>query len=151
MMKYLKQLSAGIALLLLIIPSAAQAQSRFKKGTIGALEDAFSTAFALNRLGGLDAKLPDHGKVRVVVEYSVLDPEIKVFKTFSALGQWLKSRETEDGFPRTVTMPLVGCKRGLCTYDFNGGILHNHLYLKKLSYGYRNGRPYLKTIFLLNG
>jgi hypothetical protein len=151
MMKYIKQLSAGIALLLFLIPSSAEAQSRLKKGTIGELEDAFSTAFALNRLSGLDAKHPNRGKVRVVVEYSAIDPEIKVFRTFGALGRWLKSRETEDGFPRTVTMPLEGCRRGSCTYDFNGGILHNHLYLKKLSYGYRNGRPYLKTIFLVNG
>jgi hypothetical protein len=97
--------------------------------------------------------------VRIVIENSgadiAVDPnseyERKVFKTFGEFGRWLKSQETEDGLPFRVTMPLVGCKRGLCTYNFDGGIDHNLLYLQKISYGYRNRRPYIKTIFLLAG
>jgi hypothetical protein len=158
-MKHFRQLSVAAALILLIIPLQAQAQSRSKKETIGKLEDALSTAFFLDTLGELDAKRPYLGKVRVVIEHSgadlAADPngefERKAFKTLGEFGRWLKSQESEDGLPFRVTMPLLGCKRGVCTYDFNGGILHNHLYLQKISYGYRKGRPYIKTIFLLNG
>jgi hypothetical protein len=167
-MKHIKQLSIVIALILFIVPLSVQAQSSSKKATIEKLEDAVSTAFGLDTLAALDAKHPNPAKVRVVIENSgadiAVDPnseyERKVFKTFGGIGQWLRSREidsapSEDGLtiklPMRLVMPLVGCKRGLCTYDFDGGIDHNHLYLQKISYGYRNRRPYIKTIFLLAG
>jgi hypothetical protein len=158
-MQPVKQLSVAVALILCIIPLSAQAQSRSKREAIGKLEDELSTAFFLGDFRKLDAKRPYMGKVRVVVEHSgadlVEDPngefERKAFKTLGQFGRWLKSRENEDGLPRRVTMPLEGCRSGLCTYDFNGGILHNHLYLQKISYGYLHGRPYIKTIFLING
>jgi hypothetical protein len=150
-MKHIKQLAASLALILFIISPAAQAQSRSKIKTIEQLEDAFSIAF-MNNLTELDAKYPNHETFRVIIEYSsALDPDIRVFRTFGALGRWLKSRETEDGFPWRLSTQLVGCKRGVCTFEFEGNLQHNRLYIQKLSYGYRNGRPYLKTIFLLAG
>jgi hypothetical protein len=45
----------------------------------------------------------------------------------------------------------VKCAKGVCTYNFDGGILHNNLYLKKITYGMRGGCPYLKSIYLLDG
>ncbi|HEX8709446.1 MAG TPA: hypothetical protein VF723_14470 [Pyrinomonadaceae bacterium] len=158
-MKHIKRLSVIAALILFVIPLSAQAQSRSHKETIEQLEDAFSTAFGLDTLKTLDAKGSNPGKLRVVVEHPgadlAVDPkgeyERKVFETFGQLGLWLKSRENEGGLPLRVSMPLVACKRGLCTYNFDGGILHNHLYLQKISYGYRKRRPYIKTIFLLAG
>jgi hypothetical protein len=53
--------------------------------------------------------------------------------------------------PGRESRPLVRCAKGVCTYNFDGGILHNHLYLKKISYGTRSGCPYIKTIYLLDG
>ena len=159
-MKHIKQLSVIIGLILFIIPLSARAQSRFKKVTIEKLEDVFSTAFGLDTLETLDAKYPHHGRMKVVIEYTSIEPEIKVFKTFGGVGRCLRSMETDSmptetglniKLPMRLVMPLVGCKRGLCTYDFNGGILHNRLYIKKISYAYRNKRPYIKTIFLLAG
>jgi hypothetical protein len=154
-MKQIKQLAIAIALILSIISLPAQAQSS-KKESIEKLEDAFSIAYTSDNLGTLDAKRPSWGNVRIVIEYPLAeDPrdryERRVFKTFGKIGRWLKSKEREDGTPFRVSMPLAGCKRGLCTYDFNGGIDHNHLYIDKISYGYRNGHPYIKTIFLLAG
>jgi len=155
-MKHIKQLFVIIALILFIIPLSAQAQSRSKKVTIEKLEDAFSTDFGIDLLGELDAKHSNPGRIKVVIENSGADIAVamyerKVFKTFGQFGRWLKSQESKDGLPFRVVMPLVGCKRGICTYNFDGGIDHNHLYLQKISYGYRNRRPYIKTIFLLNG
>jgi hypothetical protein len=153
-MKQIRQLAIAIALILSIISLPAQAQSS-KKESIEKLEDMFSIAYTSDDLGTLDVKRPYWGKVRIVIEYPLADPkdryESKVFKTFGKFGRWLKSREREDGTPFRETRPLVGCKRGLCTYDFNGGIDHNHLYLDKISSAYRNGHPYIKTIFLLAG
>ena len=150
-MKHIKQLAASLALILFIISPSAQAQSRSIIKTIRQLEDAFSKAF-MNNLKELDAKYPNHGKFRVIIEYSSpLEPDIRAFRTFGALGRWLKSRETEGGFPWRIDTRLVGCKRGVCTYEFESNLEHNRLYIQKLSYGYRNGRPYLTTIFLLAG
>jgi hypothetical protein len=33
----------------------------------------------------------------------------------------------------------------------DGGINHNNLYLKRITYGVSNGCPYLKTIYILDG
>lgn len=161
-MKYTKQLSVFLALILSVTPLSAQTQSPTKRLTIEKLVDEFEVAYVADNLETLDAKRPNPVKIRVEIEYQTIDREIKVFKTFGELGRWLRSRETDtegmpveagttSKLPMRVTMLPVGCRRGLCTYDFNGGILHNHLYIQKISYGYRKGRPYLKTIFLLSG
>ena len=161
-MKYIKQLSVILALTLSVTPLSAQTQSPTKRLTIENLVDEFEIAYVADTLETLDAKRPNPVKIRVEIEYQTIPTEIKVFKTFRGVGHWLRGRETDtEGMPvkagtttklpLRVTMPLVSCKRGLCTYDFNGGILHNHLYIQKISYGYRKGRPYLKTIFLLSG
>ena len=160
-MKHIKRLSVIVTLILLIIPLPAQAQPPSKRLTIEKLVDAFEIAFGMDNLGMLDAKVPNPVKMRVEIEYQTIGPEIKVFRTFGEIGRWLRSRQTDgaakvDGqtvkFPITVVLPRVGCKRGLCTYDFfDGAMRHNHLFIKKISYGYRKGRPYLKTIYLLSG
>ena len=113
-------------------------------------------AYTAKTLGGLDAEYPHAGKVRIVIENSLADDRAKdrfVSRAFTTLARaegWLKSRERDDG-PARETMPLKRCRQGLCTFDFDGGILHNHLYLKKIAYGLRSGKPYIKTIYLLDG
>lgn len=120
---------------------------------IKAVDEAYST----NKLGRLDARRPYLGKVRIVIEHSLAGDgekgqyEIRTFRTLAQAERWLKSREREDGTPFRQTRPLIECEGGVCEFDFNGGILHNQLYLKKVSYGYRRGRPYIKTIYLLDG
>ena len=154
-MRHIKQLPITIALILSIFSLSAQAQHSSRIATIKKLQDAFSIAYTSDTLGTLDTKRQYRGKVRIVIEYPEADPKAiylsKVFKTFGGVGRWLKSREREDGTPFRVTRPLIGCKRGHCTYDFDWGIDHNHLYIDKISYGYKNGRPYIKTVFLLAG
>lgn len=72
------------------------------------------------------------------------------FASLARAEAWLKSREHED-LPARSVKPFQKCAKGVCTFDFNGGILHNNLYLKKITYGVRNGCPYIKTIYLLDG
>jgi hypothetical protein len=117
-----------------------------------ALDDAYNTG----TMGRLDARRPYLGKVRVVIEHSLGDGgkgsfERRQFSTLAQAERWLKRRERQDGTPFRETRPLEECSSGMCTYDFNGGILHNHLYLQKVSYGFVKGRPYIKTIYLLDG
>ena len=151
-MRRIKQLAAGLALALCITSPPAQAQTRSRLRTIGQLEKAFSDAFGTDRLSELDSRYPNHGKFRVVIEYSTWpEPDARVFKTFGALGRWLKSRETEGGFPWRMDTTLVGCRKGVCNYELNENLAHNRLYLQKLSYVYRKGRPHLRTVFLLAG
>ena len=125
--------------------------------TIKQLENSLAVAFMEKTLSGLDAIRPFLGKVRIVIEHSLAGDndsarfEIKDFKSLRQAEQWLKSRERDDGTPVREARPLLRCKGGLCLYNFEGGILHNHLYLQKFSYGLSRGRPYIKTIYLLDG
>jgi len=132
-MKHIKQLPITIALVLTIFSISVQAQSSSGITTIEKLQRAFSIAYTSDNLGTLDTKRQYRGKVRIVIEYPDADLKdlSKVFKTFERVGRWLKSMERQDGIPFRVTRPLIGCKRGRCTYDFDGGIDHNHLWLQK--------------------
>lgn len=128
----------------------------YSSSPIEQLMEALDKAYTDKALGRLDARRPYLGRVRVVIENSLLgddDPkqiERRQFRTLAQAERWLKSRE-QDGLPRRETRPLLECTGGSCEYDFNGGILHNHLYLQSVSFGYRRGRPYIKTIYLLDG
>lgn len=148
----MRRLVSAVALLaLLITPLSAPAQTAAKKETVEELVKALSEAFTSKSLGGLAAERPRQGRVSIVVEHSISGRrEVRSFKSLEAGERWLKGREREDG-PARQAMPLKGCRRGLCTYDFDGGILHNNLYLQKVAYGYRRGLPYVKTVYLLDG
>lgn len=49
--------------------------------------------------------------------------------------------------PGRNTKPFVQCAKGVCTYNFDGGIVHNTLYLKKsptaLAVGVLTSRQYI--------
>jgi hypothetical protein len=133
-----------------------QAESPCKKQTIEVLVKAVAEAHEAKTLGSLDAQKPYVGKLRIVIENSLAGDNAKdrfTIKWFTSLARaetWLKSREHEE-LPARETKPLVRCTKGICTYNFDGGILHNHLYLKKITYGFRSGCPYIRTIYLLDG
>lgn len=151
----MKKLATTVALLALIIPLPVHAQTPSKRETIEQVVKELSDAYMTKTLRKLDAERPYLRKVKIVIENSLEEGknqfEIKEFTTLAEGDKWLIRREEEDGTPFRELRPLLGCKRGLCTYDFDGGISHNHLYLQNISYGYRNGRPYIKTIYLLDG
>ncbi len=146
-------IAAGITLL---FASNTVAKSPPEPNTVEQLAIELADAYVTRNLGRLDRKYPIQGKVRIEIEDSLRGDDtkgkssIKGFRSLAQGEQWLRSRSTND-FPIRQSKPLIGCKRGSCTYDFSEGILHNQLYLKKISYGYTNGRFYLKTIYLLDG
>jgi hypothetical protein len=149
-----KTLVTAVAVILFSLSLPVQAESPCKKRTIEDLVKAVAQTYQAKTLGSLDEKKPYVGKVRIVIEHSLDEDhrfEIKWFRSLAQVETWLKSREREEELPNRQTRPLVRCTKGVCTYDFDGGILHNHLYLKKITYGSRGGCPYIRTIYLLDG
>ena len=136
---------------------AGSSGSASSNSTIEQLAETLDDAFMAHALGRLDAKRPYFGRVKIVIEHSLAADtakdrfEIKQVRTLEQGERWLKSREREDGTPFRETRSLEQCRKSLCTYNLDGGISHNHLYLKKIIYSYRNRRPYIKTIYLLDG
>ena len=103
-------------------------------------------------LGRLDGKKLMNGRLKVVVEDSLSgDLETHNFSSFRSMERWLKKNQRDDGTPRRATGDIGSCTRSRCIVDYNYGILHNHLYLKRIEFGYRNGRRYVKGIRLLDG
>jgi hypothetical protein len=143
----------AMALLALLISLPADTRAAPKKQTIEQLVKQLSEAYLAKSLGRLDAKRPYQGNVKIIIEHSLSedDYDIKRVKTLKQAEQWLRRREDEDGTPLREVRRLLGCKKGVCRYDLDGGISHNHLYFKKITYAYRNGALYLKTIHLLDG
>jgi hypothetical protein len=131
--------------------------SIYSNSPIERLMKALDEAYSLSRLASLDARRPYLGRVRVVIEHSLAADgakdqyESRTFRTLAQAERWLKRRETSEGLPARETRPLSECGSGSCEFDLNGGILHNHLYLTKVTYVMRRGRPYIKTIYLLDG
>jgi hypothetical protein len=132
------------------------AQSPCKKQTVENLVKVVAEAFEAKTLANLDAQRPYVGRVRIVIEHSLADDDdkdrfvIKQFTSMARLERWLKSRET-DGMPGRNIRTEVRCAKGVCNYNSEGGINHNNLYLTKITYGFRSGCPYIKTIYLLDG
>lgn len=150
----MRKLAIAVALILLVSSLPVHSKSPCKKQTIEDLVKAVGEAYSAKDLGRLDADHPYLRKVRIVIRHSLGEGddeyEVKQWRSFKQGEQWLRSRGTED-FPGRDVRPLLQCKRGVCTYDFDGGIVHRVLYLKKITYGYSNGCPYIKTIYLLDG
>lgn len=163
MKELIKALAVSFGLCVLFGANIAQAQNQTPAwpGSIEALVDKVEIGFGNRQLADLDGQHLFRGRIRFVIEHSLVedtDPghfEIRTFRTFAAAQRWLQSRETpnEDYPPVPIPSlrPLQQCRKGVCTYDFDGGIDHNHLYLKRIYYGFKNRRPYLKTIYLLDG
>jgi hypothetical protein len=130
-------------------------QSPSPDQAIRELAAAVEKAYEAKSLGTLDAKPSTLGTVSVVIEHSLAEGkgqfEVRRFKNLAAVDQWLKGREREDGSPFRQTRPLRECNRGRCSYDFDGGVLHNQLYLHDIYYSIRRGRPYITKIHLLDG
>ncbi len=125
----------------------------YANSSLEQLMKAIDEAYSTGRLASLDARRLYRGRVRIEISHSLgedSDNEARTFRTLAQADRCLKRRE-RGGLPVRETRPLYGCSEGSCEFDFNGGILHNHLYLSSVSYGWWRGRPYIKTIYLMDG
>jgi len=151
-----KTLVIAVAVIHFSLSLPVYAQTPCKKQPVEDLVKAVAEGYETKTMRRLDAQKPYAGRVRIVVEHSLAEDNAKdrfVVGSFSSLARaerWLKSRE-HDEMPGRDTKPLARCAKGVCTYNFDGGIVHNTLYLKKITYGTRGGCAYIKTIYLLDG
>jgi hypothetical protein len=133
---------------------AAQSRAHLSRQTqtIQELATAAATAWGEGNLGSLDGRRPYVGSVRVIVEGQAGEPPMisrKTFRTLAQVDRWFKSRERADG-PGRNPGQLEQCSKGVCTFT-QEGMLHNNLYLKKITYGMRKGKPYIKAIYIDDG
>jgi len=135
--------------LILVSAMTVAAQTRSSKNQIARLAQKIAETDDLGRLDRLGLI---RGSVRIVIQHSIAEPEfeIKRFRSFKAAERWLDSREI-DGFPMRMSMSFKGCGKSVCTFESEGGILHNRLYTKKVIFGYRKNRPYVKAVQFLDG
>jgi len=120
------------------------------------LAKAVAERFPARTLAGLDKDRAVRGRIKIVIEHSLADDddpqrfEVRRFSSLAQVEKWLKSREI-DGLPGRHSRDFLNCARGVCRINMDGGINHNNLYLKRITYGVSNGCPYLKTIYILDG
>lgn len=118
--------------------------------TIERLAHALSEAFTAKQLGRIDRMRAFLGTISVRIEHSISGKiEIKSFATFEEIEKWLKKRETGEG-PQRNSGNLQKCGKGVCVYQ-ETGLLHNNLYLQKITYGLTAGQPAIKTIYIVDG
>ena len=149
---------ASIGLILICVAWSSvfgQSQSPHKPAE---LAQTVSDAYKEKKLADLDKKHLAAGTITVVIEHSLIEGKngnglmkVRRFKNFAAIDKWLNSQQREDGSPFRQTKPLLKCGKGSCAYDFDGGILHNQLYLHDLYFSSRNGRLYITKLHLLDG
>lgn len=134
-------------LFLLLCAIAVHSQSYSPKAIAAKVSSAYPTGVAK-----LDRERLIRGRLTVMVENS-LSERVKTyrFSSFSEMERWLKRTQRPDGTPIRESRDLLRCTNARCTFNFDGGILHNHLYLQQITFGSRNGRRYVKVIRLLDG
>jgi hypothetical protein len=152
----MKFLIPAVALFVVSLSSSMRAESPSQKSSMEQLAKAVAIAYENQNLGILDAQQSYVDKIEITIKHSLGGdgdrPNSKTFSRWAAGEQWLKSKAREAAGSYRAVKPLVGCQKGLCTFNFKDGILHNHLYLKEIRYGVAKGdRPYLKSILLLDG
>lgn len=119
-----------------------------ENGTVDDLARRFAEAFTGRSLVAFDAAKPYRGRVTMVVEHSITGrTDMRGFTTLKTAAQWLMRSRKEANLNAGG---LERCKNGTCTYA-DEGLLHNSLYLKKVTYGITKGRAYLKSVFFLDG
>jgi len=148
----MKQICSGFLLIVLVAPSSlAQTQ----KNSIDQVQQSLAEAYKAKTMQTLDEKKLIQGSVLVEIVHSLMEGKGSLvrrrFKTFAQFDAWLKKREREEGAPFRQVSEVVKCAKGHCAYNYDNGILHNQLYLHDIYYRFRNGRPYIVRIDLLDG
>ena len=119
--------------------------------TIDKIAKEFYTAFENRKLNKLDKMNSSFGSIKVIIENSLGEAEIErtEVKTFAAADKWIDKRGPVKNYPRTAGPPIV-CKDGTCKFD-SKCCLHNQLFLDRFEYAFNDGKPYIKTIYMIDG
>jgi len=91
--------------------------------------------------------------ITIQVEHSLQESKEKtnIIKGYLQYKKWLVNARKEFRFPGNLDVRTMGtCIDGCCKYSLDGGISHNHLYLKQACFIIENNKPFLKSITLLD-
>lgn len=150
--KTMKQLAFTFTLIAFSVPLLASAGSPCASATPEILAKKLSDAYVAKQLGRLDGDRPYLENVKFLIEHSISgEYQVEEVQSLENGQKWLKSLEIQEGMPARESRPLLWCEKGFCIFNFEEGISHNHLYLQKIEYGFRNQCPYITTVFLLDG
>jgi len=140
---------------LLSLSMASTVLAQTQKDSIDQLQKSVAETYKAKTMSTLDQKKLIQGSFVVRTVHSLMEGKGSVvsrrFKTFAQFDAWLKKHEREEGSPFRQVSEIVKCSRGHCEYNYDGGILHNQLYLHDIYYRFRKGRPYITRIDLLDG
>lgn len=143
--------------LLILLCASLTAAAQSQKKQIERIAVQIAEAYKSKNLGSLDKSKLIRGSVQIVVGYVSLDEKevpdtVRRFRSFRTLERWLDNRVTKGiDNPGRYVREFTGCSRGSCSFDDDRGSLHNQLYLFDISYGYRKGRFFIKSINVWNG
>jgi len=118
-----------------------------KKGTIEYLAQTIAAAFESGTMSSLDAGKPYLKTVEIVIEDSLSDDKSsKTYKTLKAVEQAFRGNDNEGNY---FSHQFQSCAKGVCSFE--GGLLHNTLFLHKITYTVVKGRSYIKAIHFIAG
>ena len=97
-----------------------------------------------------------HKDVSISIEttHSIQETKEKLVnvKGFSQFEKWLKDVRNNFRFPENLNVRTMGvCVDSCCHYPIDGGMSHNSLYLTKACFVFKNNKPYLSSLTLLDG
>jgi hypothetical protein len=123
--------------------------------TLGQLAASLSKAYKTKDLGRLDRGRPA-GTVKFTIEHSLAGDddkdrfEIRSFRRFAQAERWLRKRGVSADVPFRQVSSLKLCRKGTCSFE-SIGMLHNQLYLRRFQYAYRDRRPVITSVFMVDG
>jgi hypothetical protein len=140
---------------LLIVFATSSSLAQTQKESTDQLQKSVAEAYKTKTMHILDEQKFVQGSLLVQIVHSLMEGKGAIvrrrFKTFAQFDAWLKKREREEGSPFREVSEVVKCANGHCAYNYDTGILHNQLYLHDIYFRFRNGRPYIVRIDLLDG
>lgn len=79
------------------------------------------------------------------------EPILKI-KGLKQFEKWVVDVRKNFRFSDNLTVKTMGvCIDGCCHYPIDGGMSHNSLYLTEACFTFKNNKPFLKSIYLLDG
>ncbi|MFT3744940.1 MAG: hypothetical protein QM785_11695 [Pyrinomonadaceae bacterium] len=147
----MKKLVSIIVISLGILTAAAYGQNAERRRVANAVGDGFAAD-----LRPLDRKGLQHGGFSVLYQYWITDIDQKEYESrrfgsFTAFENWLrKNTRKEDNTPFRVAGNVKNCTATNCTIE-TGNMRHNHLFLKRVWFAYRRGKPIVRKIHLIYG
>ena len=137
-----------LILTIVILTFASIGFSQGKPEPVQSLAARVANAFKAKKLGTLDGGNYYSGRVKIVVEHSLEDKSVtKSFSSMKLAGNWLFRGRRQVG---VNAGNVQRCSNGTCTFTING-MLHNNLYIKKVTYAYASGRPVVKAVYFVDG